>query len=150
MKVNNYQVVFQEFPNEITLALNISGCPNHCKGCHSWFLWEDTGEALDESYLDNLIKENDGITCVGFMGGDQDPDYIEKLAKYLKTNYPDLKTGWYSGKDYFDSKFIAVFDYIKIGPYIEEYGGLDKSTTNQVMFEIKDKILRNITYKFYR
>ena len=29
------EVVFREFPDEVTLALNISGCPNHCPGCHS-------------------------------------------------------------------------------------------------------------------
>lgn len=153
MKVYNYKVVFQEFPNEITLALNISGCPNHCAGCHSWFLWQDTGDTLDEAYLDDIIKKNDGITCIGFMGGDQDPDYIEKLARYIKINYPSLKIGWYSGKKFFDSKFIDVFNYIKIGPYIEKYGGLDKATTNQVMFEITEydnkKIITNITKNFY-
>ena len=35
LKYVNTQEVFQEFPDEITLAINISKCPCHCRGCHS-------------------------------------------------------------------------------------------------------------------
>ena len=28
----NYDIVCQEIPDEITLAINITGCPNHCQG----------------------------------------------------------------------------------------------------------------------
>ena len=41
IKYYNAMVVFEEIPNEITLAINITNCPCHCKGCHSQFLWED-------------------------------------------------------------------------------------------------------------
>ncbi|SHF88735.1 hypothetical protein SAMN05444364_11530 [Prevotella scopos JCM 17725] len=35
----NTDIVFQEFPDEVTLAINISGCPCRCPACHSQFLW---------------------------------------------------------------------------------------------------------------
>ena len=53
----------------MTLAINISGCPCRCPGCHSQFLWADRGEELTAEALSALIRETeDTITCVGFMG----------------------------------------------------------------------------------
>ena len=43
LKYYNAMVVFEEIPDEITLAINITNCPCHCVGCHSKFLWEDVG-----------------------------------------------------------------------------------------------------------
>ena len=55
LKCCSYDVVCQEIPDEITLAVNISGCPNRCPGCHSPWLWEDEGEALTEELLSALM-----------------------------------------------------------------------------------------------
>ena len=35
LKYANFDIVFQEVPEEVTLAINISNCPNQCPGCHS-------------------------------------------------------------------------------------------------------------------
>ena len=70
----NTDIVFQEFPDEVTLAINISGCPCRCPGCHSQFLWANRGDELTAEALSALIHgAKDTITCVGFMGGDGDP-----------------------------------------------------------------------------
>ena len=39
----NTGVVFQEIPDEVTLSINITGCPSRCPGCHSQYLWENIG-----------------------------------------------------------------------------------------------------------
>ena len=46
----------------------------------------------------------------------------------------------------------TAFDYVKIGPYIEEFGPLDSKTTNQQLFKFdwKTCTLDNITYKFWK
>ena len=44
----NFDVVFAEVPDQVSLAINITGCPNRCPGCHSPHLWEDAGRVLDE------------------------------------------------------------------------------------------------------
>ena len=41
MKYVSTEVVFVEIPNEITLAINISGCKIRCPDCHSKYLWDD-------------------------------------------------------------------------------------------------------------
>ena len=51
LKYVNTDVVFQEIPDEVTLAINISNCPCHCPGCHSRYLWEDIGLSLERVLL---------------------------------------------------------------------------------------------------
>ena len=72
MRYLNYQVVFKEVPDEVTLSINITNCPYRCPGCHSPYLQEDVGEELTFETLSYLIEKNKGITCVCFMGGRQE------------------------------------------------------------------------------
>ena len=75
LKVASFDIVFQEIPGEVTLALNLSNCPCHCPGCHSQHLAQDIGEPLNEELMDGLIaRYGSMITCVAFMGGDAAPD----------------------------------------------------------------------------
>ena len=150
---------FSEIPDEITLCINISNCICNCKGCHSPYLAEDIGEELTCSKLEELLKANKGITCVSFMGGDIDPAGIVGLAKYIKTFYPGLKVAWYSGRQELPKHFnLEPFNFIKLGPYIKELGGLDSKITNQKMYqrvnkEFDDLYLNgfeDITYKFWK
>lgn len=143
VKYYNAMVVFEEIPNEITLAINITNCPCHCKGCHSKFLWEDVGTPLTADELDRLIDKNDGITCVCFMGGDGSPQTINALAEYVH-EVRNLKVGWYSGMDdYHKDIEFNWFDYVKLGHYDEELGGLNKKTTNQRLYKITHEVLDN-------
>lgn len=138
LKYVNTAITFAEFPDEISLLINISNCPCHCEGCHSAYLAEDIGEPLDYIALTKIIIDsNKGITCVGLMGGDSDPEWIDKLAEFIKTS-SELKVGWYSGRNYLPSEIdIKFFDYIKLGPYIKEYGGLQSPSTNQHLYQIE-------------
>ena len=88
LKYVNTGIVFQEIPDEVTLAINISNCPCHCPGCHSKFLWEDVGAPLTTEVLDEFIaKFGSNITCICFMGGDSDTSYLSQLAAYIHAKY---------------------------------------------------------------
>ena len=151
LKYVNYEVTFSEIPDEISLCINISNCPCHCQECHSPYLAKDIGEPLGYWTLDNLIKTNKGISCVCFMGGDSEPEWIATLAFRVRRNFPELKIAWYSGRQYIpDNLLIKYFDYIKIGPYIPKLGGLDNVNTNQIMYKIEDGRLIDITSKFWK
>ncbi len=76
--------MFREVQDEITLAINISGCPCRCKGCHSEYLALDIGEPLTAPALDSLVKGNTWITCVSFMGGDGDPEKTGRLSEHIR------------------------------------------------------------------
>lgn len=118
LKYFDKAIVLQEFPDEITLALNISNCICHCEGCCESYLKEDIGTILDTDQIDFLIKENPDISCIGFMGGDSDHGAIYELTQYIHLTYPDLKVGMYSGKDELDLSLAYMLDYYKIGRFI--------------------------------
>lgn len=132
LKYTDTQIVFREFPGEVTLAINISGCPNRCPGCHSPELQQDIGKNLNWDSLSKLIIQNQGITCVGFMGGDNDPMLVKYLA-YMTRTRTGLKVGWYTGIG--NAQTMREMDFVKIGLYKEEFGPLDEPTTNQVYLE---------------
>lgn len=158
LKYVDTKVVFQEIPDEITLAINISNCPCHCKDCHSPYLAEDIGTELTFNEVKRLIKNNSGISCIAFMGGDIEPKRVDALASFV-TNHSQLKVAWYSGRQEL-SKDIELrnFDYIKLGPYIEEKGPLSSRTTNQRLYKVEpfddivpgDYCLIDITDKFWK
>lgn len=152
LKYANYDIVFEEVPDETTLAINISNCPMHCEGCHSKYLWEDIGTPLTFAEVQRLIKENLGITCVGLMGGDSNPKEVYDIAKYIK-EHCNLKVAWYSGKNQLNNQWIIEdsdnpFDYLKFGPYIQSKGGLSSPTTNQKFYKVIDRKLIDITDYF--
>ena len=159
LKYLNTQVTFAEIPNEIILCINITNCPCHCKGCHSPYLAEDIGEELTFDVLLYLCNiECKGISCVCFMGGDSDPSYVNKLAEVIRESDLSIKTAWYSGRQELSDKIdLKNFDYIKLGPYIEEKGPLNNPNTNQKLYEVckisklpPKFILKDITNKFWK
>ena len=153
LKYVNFDIVFQEIPDEVTLAINISNCPNGCPGCHSPILQKDTGEPLTEEFLTSLlIKYGKSVTCLCFMGGDSAPDEIIHLARFLQTqSLAKVNIGWYSGKKNLPPSFNPKhFQYIKLGPYIEHLGSLKSTTTNQRLYKIDGNgQMTDITFRFF-
>lgn len=153
LKYVDTKVVFAEIPDEITLAINISGCPCNCRGCHSSYLAEDIGTPLDEGELEYLIKENKGITCIAFMGGDANPFLIDCFAEHIKTWHYPIKTAWYSGRQELSDKIhLQWWDFIKLGPYEKNKGPLNSETTNQRFYKVEQPTgkLIDITNKFWK
>ena len=159
LKYVNTMVTFSEVPDEVSLCIEISNCPCHCKNCHSSYLAEDIGEGLTLDKIYKLIDNNEGITCVCFMGGDSSPKEIDMFARCIKDLY-DIKVAWYSGKQELSKDInLSNFNYVKLGPYIEELGPLNSKTTNQRMYKVvynhyddgtSGYELEDITYKFLK
>lgn len=150
LKYLNTQVTFAEVPDEITLCINITGCKNGCKNCHSSYLAQDIGTELTFSELRRLIKHNSGISCIAFMGGDSESKRIDALASFV-TNHYQLKVAWYSGRQELSEEIdLQNFDFIKLGPYIEELGPLNSRTTNQRFYKVNGRELVDITSKFWK
>jgi len=149
MKYLNTMITFSEFPDEIALCINITNCSFHCPGCHSPELWEDIGTELTKEKLSTLIESSNGITCVGFMGGT--PKEVNSLGEYIKVKYPNLKVGWYWGGDEFPDEIESRnFDYIKIGHYDDDLGGIDNPKTNQRFYHMVKCMAIDCTSKFWK
>lgn len=160
LKYVDTRVCFAEIPDEITLCINLSNCPCHCEGCHSPHLAEDIGSPLDEDAIVNLMLSNKGITCIAFMGGDLEPSSVDCWADLIRKMYTDdrdrgswvdVKIAWYSGRQELPKEInLKNFDYIKLGPYIQERGPLNNPNTNQVLYQVVDGKLIDITHKFWK
>jgi len=153
LKYVNTGIVFQEIPDEVTLAINISNCPCRCPGCHSHYLWEDIGLPLDADAIDAFVQEyGDDITCIAFMGGDAEPMAVNQLAQYIHEAHPEFKVAWYSGRIRISGAIKKTdFDYIKIGPFIKHLGPLKSPTTNQRLYRLTDDgTFEDITSRFWK
>lgn len=170
IKYYDVATVFAEFPDETTLAINISNCPGHCGhmedgkfvlDCSEPWLLEDVGTELTTEELDRLIGENPDVTCIGFMGGDNDLATVYALTVWLHNHHPELKVGIYSGREFLDLRLAEVMDYYKIGRFImpqpkehpEEWwktncGVIGFPFSNQLMFKRVGDELVNVTHRF--
>lgn len=150
IKYTDTRIVFREVPDRIALGINISNCPNHCIGCHSPWLRNDTGTELTDEELDRLIKENESVNCVCFMGEGRDLNRLSAIISTVKDKY-GIETALYTGSDEFDeSIFGGKLDYLKIGHYDDKFGPLDKQTTNQRMYKLTNGEREDITNLFWR
>ena len=138
--------VAEEIPDRVTLAVEISNCRGNCPGCHSPFLRDDIGEELTPLVLDQLIASNYGINCFLFLGEGHDTDALFALARYISGKYPGLETAVYSGRQTVEDEFYEVFDYVKVGPYVEALGPLNSRTTNQRLYYHR----KDITSRFWK
>lgn len=148
MRYSYPQEVLQEVPGEISLALSISGCPLRCLGCHSQETQDPFfGEILDKKEFKRLLQKHYHISCVLFYGGDWDLLALIPLIKIAKQS--QVKVALYSGFGLTSISFriLDLLDYLKIGPYIAELGGIEMKTSNQKMYSINKGILLDITHQ---
>ena len=146
-------VVLEEIPDRLTLAIDISNCTGLCEGCHSPFLRRDVGVELTPEAIDSLIAGNFGINCFLFLG--EDHAALMFAANYVRRAYPSLALGLYSGRESVEEDVWELFDYVKIGPFRPSCGPLNKTTTNQRLYRILHnadgtRTVDDITARFWR
>jgi len=131
------QVVTQEIPNEISLALSISGCPLQCPGCHSPFTWNPTyGKPLTTSTLEDFLLRYEGmITCVLFYGGEWEKETLKQHLTTIREH--GLLTALYTGQNMIEDDIATLLDFVKLGPWISARGGLNSPTTNQRLIDLR-------------
>ena len=154
-----YQVYTSEVPNELSLGISILGCPIHCPDCHSPHVWDihsiGQGKDLTVEELDSIILKQPWVSCILFYGGEWELDSLTALLCHIKLILRgQYKTALYSGQNlsYFAQKPILNYlDYLKVGPYIKELGGLIYPSTNQKLYTLDNgEIDEDITHLFWR
>jgi anaerobic ribonucleoside-triphosphate reductase activating protein len=131
----NDHVVLQEVPGEISICFNIAGCPLNCPGCS----WKNAGMPpmeLTREIYEGILDKNRGLaTCVAFMGGEWKRG--ELIALLAVARAKGFKTCLYSGRNSVDVDVLQLLDFIKLGPWRADMGGLDDPNTNQAFFRIE-------------
>lgn len=129
-------VVLEEIPDRVSLAVEISNCQGSCAGCHSPFLRQDVGEELTPEAADALVADNFGVDCFLFLGEGNDPAALRRLARHIREKH-GLALALYSGREEVEEELYALFDYVKVGPYRQELGPLNVRTTNQRLYKVE-------------
>ena len=68
-------------------------------------------------------------------GGEWHQDQLALMLKYAQEK--GYKTCLYSGQDEVDKNILQYLTFVKTGPWIQELGGLESKTTNQLFTEVK-------------
>ena len=139
-------VVLEEIPHRVSLAVEISNCRGNCIGCHSPFLKKDLGDELTAEAVEKLLKTNFGVNCFLFLGEGNDPEALKAIAYYLRSSHPELELALYSGRESVEDELFEIFDFVKVGPYIKEFGPLNEKPTNQRLYYHR----ADITSSFWR
>lgn len=136
MNIYNYDIVFQEVPDHISLAFYVCGCPLKCPGCHSPELWtEKSGFTLSTSLFYSLLdRYQANIDCVLFLGGEWHADELVQFLKAAQSR--NLKTALYTGLDQVSTKIRDHLTFLKTGPWKSELGGLSSPQTNQIFTDL--------------
>ena len=147
-------VGLQEVPDEISLIIPLAGCGHHCRGCHSPEYQDETkGVDLTVSVLEHLLEDyRDKCSCVCIFGGEHGSNTLSLICDLaLSMGYT---TALYSGYNkLWDIPYTVLkkLDYLKLGEYVQELGGLAEKTTNQRMYRIDEfGIPKDITKEFWK
>ena len=144
----------------IRVSLYVSGCRNHCPGCHNPESWDfNNGKEFTEETIQEIIEalSSDYIKGLTLCGGEpMEPENQRELLKLVKAvrmvyplksiwcytgyNWEDLQPG---GKQYFEDteKLLRYFDVMIVGPYIEAKRDITKNnlwrgSTNQRVIDM--------------
>ena len=130
------RIVFQEVPNEVSLLFQITGCRLRCKGCHSPELWNRNHgiELTNKYFLKRLTAYKGLITCALFFGGEWHKD--ELIEKFIIAKQNNIKTCLYTGENEVSGDVLEHLDYVKVGKWNAEYGGLNDPNTNQLFLNL--------------
>ena len=152
-------VTLNEIPDKIVYYFSIGNCCNHCKNCHSYDVlgWNcnpiGPDKCLDYPQIIKKVLQakEDGLDGVLLMGGTCNKGVTrEMLIELIKTLSLILPVYLYSGTE--DTSLLKLnrLTGLKVGRYVEELGGLDNPTTNQIYYEWDNKLHKytDCTYKF--
>ena len=134
--------------NKSTYEIHISGCKNNCKGCHNKEMQDfEYGEELDiDKYIKKLKKRTKLYDAICVMGGDllsQDFDEASHFTYALRLNFRRKELWLFTGVKgiHLVPKWAKeCFDYIKVGPYIEnlKQEGFPASSNQKLLKKGKD------------
>ena len=110
-----------------TYEIHVSGCRRNCKGCHNKELQDfNYGEELNTHKIINKLKKRKKFfDTISIVGGDLlCQDFFESwnFIISLKSSFRNKEFWLFTGDEIHNVPKYAkeIFDYIKVGRYIEE------------------------------
>ncbi len=139
----------------------VQGCKKHCKGCFAKETWDfDSGEIYSVKELYSLIKAQDNIEGVTFLGGEpfEQAKELSALSKMVKRN--NLSVLCFTGytleelklkKDKYINDFLSNIDLLIDGGFEQEHFDLSRpwvGSSNQRFIFLTDRYCENDLKKY--
>lgn len=139
----------------------VQGCKKHCKGCFAKETWDfDSGEIYSVKELYSLIKAQDNIEGVTFLGGEpfEQAKELSKLSKMVKRN--NLSVLCFTGytleelklkKDKYINDFLSNIDLLIDGGFEQEHFDLSRpwvGSSNQRFIFLTSRYCENDLKKY--
>ncbi len=141
--------------NGIRVALFVSGCSHHCKGCHNPESWDAfNGKEFTQETVDKLLTllDRDYVDGITLTGGDPlmlgNRYEITKLCKLLKEKFPNKSIWLYTGYEFEEIEALEVLHYVDVlvdGPFkldLRDISLAFKGSSNQRVIDVQ-KTLKN-------
>ena len=149
----------------VRVSLVVSGCRNHCKGCHNQITWDfNFGKPFTKETEDEIIEALKPAHIAGLtvLGGEPfEEENQEVLAPFLervKKEFPNKNIWCYTGYLYdkdllpqdgrkhtpFTNRMLACINILIDGPYIEKERDLTlnfRGSRNQRIIDLEHNCL---------
>lgn len=147
----------------VRVSLYVSGCRNHCKGCHNPESWDfNFGKEFTQETLNELLDalKHDYIAGLTICGGEpmeeENQKVIVNIVKKVKEVYPNKSIWCYTGYEFEDLKpkgkkyteytydILNNIDVIITGPFVLELRDITENnkwrgSTNQKIIYLKQR-----------
>ncbi|MBQ0051202.1 MAG: anaerobic ribonucleoside-triphosphate reductase activating protein [Treponema sp.] len=152
----------------VRVSLFVSGCRNHCKGCHNQITWDfNFGNLFTEETEAEILEalKPGHIAGLTVLGGEPfEEENQEVLAPFLekvKATYPEKNIWCYTGYLYdkdilpadgrkhtaFTNRMLSCIDILVDGPYVESLKDLTlkfRGSSNQRIINLTDNCLMKL------
>ncbi len=152
----------------VRVALFVSGCTHHCKGCFNEETWDFSyGQLFTEKTEDEILKalEPNYIRGFSLLGGEpfekQNQKVLMPFLRRIKNTYPNKDIWCYTGYIYetdlltesrakgeFTQEMLECIDVLVDGEFMEDQKDISlqfKGSGNQRIIDVKKSIIEGIT-----
>lgn len=135
----------------VRVSLFVSGCRNHCKGCHNPEAWDFNYGKLFTKETENEIMEAlrpSWIQGLSILGGEPCEEENKKVLipflKKVRSTFPEKDIWLYSGYTYELLQNDEILQYVDVlvdGPFLLEQKDISiafRGSRNQRIIKLKD------------
>ena len=137
----------------VRVSLFVSGCRNHCKGCHNPEAWNFSyGQSFTGETEDEIIEalRPSWIQGLSVLGGEPCEDENEKVLipflQRVKQESPNSDTWLFSGYTYEMLKGSEILNYVDVlvdGPFLPEQKDISlafRGSRNQRIIRLRNGV----------
>jgi anaerobic ribonucleoside-triphosphate reductase activating protein len=157
--IDSFVLSTAEIPGELALTIMFNNCQQHCPSCHSPYLWlkRKTFSLVElTAKVYEFINKYPDITAILLMGGDTNGLTQQEFYDLIDVLGDIRPIGIYSGSSskehqenlYHVTRNLESVQWLKLGDFKQELGGLETPGTNQRFYKKEYNVLFDNSYVY--